>query len=111
VVKHEILHDLDMDTAKFVARKAVESYAQKFSGYGFVTRWIDDTKVELSFDVKGKTLEGVFKVLATKLVFELDVPFIFKMFTGQATKIIDRETRAWIEKAKSGQLEGCPPGA
>ena len=104
-MKHEIPHDLDMDSAKLVARKAVESYSEKFSKYGFVTRWIDDTNVELSFDVKGKKLEGTFKVLATKLVFELDVPFIFKLFTGQATKIIDRETRVWIDKAKSGQLE------
>jgi hypothetical protein len=105
-VKHEIPHDLDMDTAKVVARKAVESYAERFSGYGFTHAWVSETRVDLNFNVKGKRLEGSFNVHAAKLVFDLDVPFVFRVFTGQATKIIDRETRAWIDKAKSGQLDG-----
>ena len=98
-----------MDTAKLVARKAVESYQERFSGYGFVPRWINDTKVELDFEVKGKRLDGALTVLSDKLIFEMDVPFIFRVFTGQATKIIDRETRAWIDKAKLGELQPEAP--
>lgn len=103
-MKHEIPHDLEMDMAKAVAKKAVESYTERFSAYGLVPRWQSDTKVELAFNVKGKKLDGSLSVHPSKLVFELDVPFVFRVFTGQATKIIDRETRAWIDKAKNGEI-------
>ena len=104
-MKHEIPHDLEMDMAKTVARKAVESYEERFASYGLVSNWTSDTNVDLTFNVKGKKLNGSLTVRANKLVFELDVPFVFRVFTGQATKIIDRETRAWIDKAKAGEIE------
>ena len=103
-VKHEIPHDLEMDMAKAVARKAVESYQERFASYGLTSNWTSDTKVDLTFNVKGKKLAGGLTVFGDRLVFELDVPFVFRVFTGQATKIIDAETREWIAKAKAGEI-------
>jgi hypothetical protein len=103
-VKHEIPHDLEMDMAKAVARKAVESYQERFSSFDLVANWSGGTKVDLAFNVKGKKLDGSLSVLTNKFIFEMSVPFVFKVFTGQATKIIDRETRAWIAKAKAGEI-------
>lgn len=106
-VKHEILHDLDMETAKKVARRAVESYEKRFSQYGFVPRWIDDVNVELDFEIKGKRLDGALRVLPGKIVFEMDVPFLFRLFTNKATDIIERETQKWIERARTGDLDAA----
>lgn len=106
-VKHEITHDLDLETAKKVARKAVESYEARFKDYGFETRWKDDTYVELEFNVKGKRLDGSLKVEPSKLVFQMDVPLLFRVFTGKATEIIERETRSWIDRAKAGELDAA----
>lgn len=96
-----------MDKAQLVARKAVESYEERFSKYGLKPEWTSDTRVELAFEVKGKKLDGALTVHEDKIVFEMDVPFIFKVFTGKATDIIDRETKQWIERAKAGELDAA----
>lgn len=103
-MQHDIRHGLPEDTAKAVARKAVEAYAERFANYAFSHRWVNDNRVELTFTVAGKTLHGALQVLTDVLRFELDVPFIFKPFSGQAVKIIEREAVTWIERARNGQL-------
>jgi hypothetical protein len=104
VVKHDIRHDLEMDLAKLVARKAVDAYGEKFAGYDFRSRWIDDTHVELSFAVAGKRLDGSILVRSDALALNLDVPFIFRLFQNKAIDIIEREANKWIAKAKAGEL-------
>jgi hypothetical protein len=103
-VQHDIRHGLPEDTAKAVARKAVEAYGERFADYSFKHKWANENRVELSFTVAGKTLVGALNVLPEVLRFELDVPFIFKPFSGQAVKIIEREAVVWIERARKGEL-------
>ena len=104
-VKHDIRHGLDESLAQAVARKAVEAYAQQFSGFDFRHRWVDDSRVELGFTVTGKRLEGSLSVLPEVLRFELEVPFLLKMFTGKAVDIVEKEAQVWIKKARNGELE------
>jgi hypothetical protein len=104
VVKHDIRHDLDMDTAKLAARKAVEAYGERFADYDFRSRWVDDTLVELSFAVAGKRLDGNMRVRSDALALSLDVPFVFRVFKNRAIDIIEREARKWIDRARNGEL-------
>lgn len=104
-MKHDIPHDLELDLAKLAARKAAEAYAQRFAKYDYKHRWASDARLELSFTVMSKRLEGVMEVLPRKLALELDVPFMFKVFQGQAIEIIEREVKEWIAKARRGELK------
>ncbi len=104
-VKHEIPHDLDMETAKKAARKAVEAYAARFTDYDFKSKWVNDTRVELGFTAATRRLEGAMEVQARALVLHLEVPFVFRIFSGKAVEIIEREARVWLDKAKKGELD------
>ena len=97
-----------METAKLAARKAVEAYGERFDKYDFKSDWKSDTRVEISFAVKGKRLDGSFTVHPSKLQLELDVPFIFRVFSGRAIEIIEAEARTWLDKAKRGELKPEP---
>jgi hypothetical protein len=106
-MKHEIPHDLEMDLAKLAARKAAEAYAKRFAEYDYRYRWANETRLELSFAVMGKRLEGVMEVLPRKLELELEVPFMFKVFQGKALQIIEREAKDWLAKARRGELSNA----
>jgi hypothetical protein len=104
-MKHEIPHDLEMGLAKLAARKAAEAYAKRFGEYDYRYRWTNDTRLELSFAVMGKRLEGIMEVLPRKLELELEVPFMFRVFQGKALQIIEREAKEWLAKARRGELK------
>ncbi|PRP93043.1 putative polyhydroxyalkanoic acid system protein [Enhygromyxa salina] len=101
---HDIPHDLDFDLAKLAAEKAAESYAERFTEYDYSAKWVSNDRVELGFSVMGKRLTGAMTVRARKLELELDVPFMFRPFRGKALEIIEREAKAWLLKAKKGEL-------
>lgn len=104
-MKHAIEHDLDIDLAKKAAQKAVEAYGKKFADYDFSSKWVHEERVELGFTVAGKRLEGSMDVEPKQLALELDVPFVFRVFSGKAVQIIEKEARRWLDKAKKGELD------
>lgn len=103
-MKQSISHSLDLEKAKLVAKKAVEAYQERFAKYNFAPRWQGDDRVEFDFSVKGKRLEGAMQVRPQSLDFELEVPFIFRAFSGKATAIIEEEVRKWIERVERDEL-------
>ena len=103
-MQHDIRHGLPKEAALTVAQKALESYAARFADYSFAHQWTNESRLELSFAVMGKRLQGSLTVLPDVFRFEIEVPFAFKIFSGQAVKIIEKETVQWLEKAKSGEL-------
>lgn len=104
VADHEIPHDLGFDLAKRAAIKAVEVYGEKFAEYDYEATWVSDERVELSFTVRGKRIEGAMTVKPHKVDLELDVPLLFRPFRGMALGIIESEAKMWLEKAKRGEL-------
>lgn len=109
-MQHDIKHGLEQQKAQEVAKRAVESYAKRFAQFSFEHTWVDDSRVNLSFAVMGKRLEGSLSVLADVLRFEMEVPLLMRVFSKKAVEIIEKETQAWIERAKSGEL-GSEPAA
>ena len=104
-MKHIVKHDLDLATAKKVAQKAYESYAERFAEYSPTATWTTDRRCDVSFTVKGVKLNGSLELADGEIQMDLDVPFIFRPFKKKALDVIEREVRAWIEKAKSGELD------
>ena len=103
-MKQSIPHSLEIDKAKIVAKKAVEAYQERFAKYNFASTWVDESRVEFGFAVKGKRLAGAMQVRARSLDFELNVPFIFRAFSAKATSIIEEEVRKWIGRAERDEL-------
>src|SRR5688572_10324121 len=103
-MKHSVPHDLGQEKAKKAAEAALAQYSQKFAKYNPKTQWVGDNKANISFNIKGMTLSGTMEVLANAIEMDLDVPFLFRPFKGQALGIIEGEIKAWIAKAKKGEI-------
>jgi len=102
--KHRILHDLDHDLARRVARRALETYRDQFPELKPGGEWLDADRARLWFTAPGAKIEGRVRVLADAIELELDVPFLFRPFRKQAVKVIESEVQEWISRAKSGEL-------
>ena len=103
-MKHTVPHDLDFDTARRVTEKAFAAYEARFPEYKPVMTWVTDQRAETSFTVKGVTLKGTFELVPHGIDMDLDVPFLLRPFKGKAIAVIEEEVRAWVGKAKRGEL-------
>ena len=97
-------HDLPPETARKVAQKAFDSYKEKYANYNPSLTWVSDDKAEASFQAKGITLKGAIELSPNAISFDLEVPFILKMFKKKAFDVMDRELRFWVDKAKAGEI-------
>jgi len=104
-MKHAMKHDLSPELAKKVAEKAFESYREKYANYNPTINWTSESRAEASFSVKGTSLKGVIELAPGSISFDLEVPFLLRMFKGKAIEIMDGELRSWTEKAKRGELD------
>ena len=103
-MKHSVPHDIGQEKAKKAAEAALAQYSQKFAKYNPKTNWVSDSKANISFTIKGMTLSGVIEVLPSSIDMDLDVPFLFRPFKSQAMNVIEGEIKAWINKAKKGDV-------
>lgn len=101
---HVIPHDLGFELAKRAAVKAAEVYGEKFAEYDYKATWVSNDRVELSFTVRGKRIEGAMTVKPKQVDLELDVPLMFRPFRGMAMGVIESEAKMWLDKAKRGEL-------
>lgn len=104
-MKHSVPHDLTHALAREATRHALESYRARFPEFKPQGQWTSEDRVELSFSVMGSTLKGVVDVLPKQIDLELDVPMMFRPFRGKALEVIEEEIRAWIRKARAGELK------
>lgn len=103
-MKHEIVHGLSPELAKTVIDKAMESYAARFSDYSPTFRWTGDMTGELGFSAKGVTVKGSIEIQGEKILVDLEVPWILRVFKGKALQAIDSEVKGWVQKARDGAL-------
>lgn len=104
-MKQTINHPLDIDMARKVAKKAFESYAERFEKYNPTAEWTSDTHANFGFEAKGVKLSGNLQLREKAIDVEMDVPFIFKPFRSKALDVIEREIDKWIAKARDGELD------
>jgi hypothetical protein len=104
-MKHVIEHDLGVDLAVKACHAAIKSYSKKFAKYDPRATWKSDTHCVIKFRAKLVTLEGAVDVKEDRIEADLDVPLVFRVFRERALKLIEREVREWIAKAKAGELD------
>ncbi len=100
-MKHSVSHDLGQERAKKVTESALTSYAEKFAKYSPKTTWTGPNKAQISFSVKGMTLNGAVEIKDKTIDMELDVPFLLRPFQGQAISVIEGEIKEWLAKEKA----------
>lgn len=103
-MKHAVPHDLGPDQAKKVAEAAFDSYKARFAEYNPTVSWAGDRRANISFKVKGVTLNGGIDIRDSSFDLDLDVPFLLRPFKGKALSVIEEEIKKWIAKAKAGKL-------
>ncbi len=103
-MRHVMPHDLGPELARKVADKAFASYRAKYAEYDPKLTWVSDTVANASFSAKGIHLKGKVELLPGKIAFELEVPFVLKLFQSKAVAVIERELAHWRDQAKSGAI-------
>jgi hypothetical protein len=103
-MKHVVSHDLGQEKAKKVAQAAFDSYKQRYSQYNPKVDWIADNRANISFNVKGMTMNGTISVSPTTIEMDMDVPFMLRPFKGVALGVIEEEIKSWIRKAQVGEI-------
>ena len=103
-MKYSVAHDLGQDTARKVADAAFASYQAKLSKYHPQTRWVSDSRAEISFSVKGITLRGALQLTPSSIDMELEVPFLFRPFQSLAMGVVQDEIRGWVQKARAREI-------
>lgn len=103
-MKHVVHHGLGFDTAKKVADRAFAAYKERFAQYHPHAHWVNDKRAEITFKVKGISLNGTLEVNERDIEMDLDVPFMLRPFKGTAIKLIEEEIDNWVEKAKKGEI-------
>ena len=51
-------------------------------------------------------LRGHVELLAGAIAFELEVPWILRIFSWRAIALVEREVQHWIDAAKRGEMQG-----
>lgn len=103
-MKHVIQHDLDVATAKRATEKAFAEYKSRYPEYSPALTWSGEHKADVLFNAKGVKLNGAIEIGGDSVKLELDVPFLFRPFQKKAMEVIEREVRAWLDKAKRGEI-------
>lgn len=101
---HKVRHDLGVEKAKQVAEAAFDAYKAKYAEYEPAANWVSDTRANISFTIKGKSLNGTMQVNPNDIEMDLDVPFIFRPFKGKALSVIEAEIGKWVAKARAGEI-------
>lgn len=103
-MKHVIQHDLDIVTAKRATDRAFAEYRTRYPDYSPALLWAGDRKADVTFNAKGVKLNGGVEISEGQVALELEVPFLFRPFQKKAMEVIEREVRAWLDKAKRGEI-------
>ena len=103
-MKHAVPHDLGIEKARTVADAAFARYKETLSQYNPRSNWVTDRRAEISFSVKGITLNGSVELQQSSIDLELDVPFLLRPFRGKALSVIEKNILKWIDKAKAGKI-------
>lgn len=96
---HEVAHGLSREAARRVARQAFAAYAERFAAYSPSATWRDEDHAEVAFSARGLTLRGRLEVGDRTLRLELEVPLLLRPFRERALAVVEREIRAWVERA------------
>jgi Putative polyhydroxyalkanoic acid system protein (PHA_gran_rgn) len=103
-MKHRIPHGLSHDLARRVARRALETYRDRFADYEPIGEWVDEDHAMVSFKAAGRRLEGQVRVDTEAIELELEVPLLWRPFQGQAMRLIEEQVQSWLERARNGEL-------
>lgn len=100
-MRHAIPHDLELSQAIAATHRAAEAYTEKLARYEPHVEWRSDTHADIAFRARGFHLRGSLDVEPRAVVFHLDVPLLLRPFQSLAVPVLEREVKAWIEKARS----------
>jgi hypothetical protein len=103
-MKHVIQHGVTQPQAKQAIETAINVYSRKFPEFHPSTVWVNDTRAQTTFKVKGMSLTATIDIHPRTIESEMQVPFIFLPFRGRALKVIEDEIRKWVARAKAGEI-------
>ena len=103
-MRQRVRHDLAPELARRVAEGAFASYAARYAKYHPKLAWQSATLATASFHAKGITVGGTIELEPGAIAFELEVPWLLRIFEGRAIAIVEREVHAWEQAALRGEL-------
>lgn len=105
-MRHAFQHDLDPDLARRAAEAAFRSYAERYARFEPRVVWESDLVARCSFHAKGFHVVAHVELGPHEVRVDIDVPFLLRPFRSLALQRVERELRAWCDKARRGELDG-----
>jgi hypothetical protein len=103
-MKHVIEHGLDAATAHKVTERAFAEYRARYPSYDPTLTWTSERVAKVGLSAKGVKLAGAVTLREHAIDVELEVPLLLRVFQKRAVEVIDREVRAWVERARGGDI-------
>ena len=103
-MRHEVAHGLDPPLARRVAEHAFASYAARYGMFRPELRWIGEYRALAAFHAMGITVHGTVEIEPRAIAFELEVPWLLRLFEPRAIAVVEREVRRWEQAALRGEI-------
>lgn len=103
-MRHRIAHHLDVELARKAARRAADSYQQRFAGYSPQVHWEADDRARVGLSARGMSIGGTLELEPGAIVIEVQVPLLLRPLTNRAVAVIEQQVRHWVDLAERGEL-------
>jgi hypothetical protein len=103
-MRHRVAHALEPALARRAAEHAFAVYAERYGRFQPEIRWSSPTRALASFHANGITVRGAIELEPGAIAFELDVPWLLRLFESRAMAVVEREVRHWTEAALRGEI-------
>ncbi|RMG96202.1 MAG: hypothetical protein D6705_11830 [Deltaproteobacteria bacterium] len=110
-MQHRITHGLgDLTKARSVVEQAFSTYRERLADYEPNLAWQSDRRAEVTFRVMGKSMRVAMELDEQDVVVEGKLPLVFRPFQGKILGVLEREVKAWAERARTSADGDTPQG-
>ena len=103
-MKHTIETGLELADSKRAIDKAMQAYSERFAEYAPRFSWKTEKAGDFGFTAKGVSIDGTIVVHDGKVDVEMNVPFLFRIFSGRAMQVVTDQVELWIGRVKRGEV-------
>jgi len=104
-MQHRVPHDLPLDLARRVLRRALGGYVERFGKYRPQLTWRGEDAAEIAFTAMGMPVFGAVELSERAIDIDIEVPLLLAPFRARAIEVVEREIRTWLERARRGDLD------
>ncbi len=111
-MQHRIHHGLgDLERARSVVEQAFATYRERLADHNPRLSWRSDRSAEVTFEVMGRKIQVAMDLDERDVVVSGKLPLVFRPFQGKILGVLEREVKAWTDRARASEAGEAGEGA